>query len=53
MEEGGVVYLQITHFQPSTPEEVDNALKNLIRTGTARALVLDLRGNAGGCSRQR
>ena len=48
MEEGGVVYLQITHFQPSTPEEVENALKSLVRMGTARALVLDLRGNAGG-----
>ena len=48
MEDGGVVYLQITHFQPSTPEEVENAIKSVIEMGTARAIVLDLRGNTGG-----
>jgi C-terminal peptidase prc len=48
MEDGGVAYMQITHFQPSTPEEVENALKNLAMMGMARALVLDLRGNTGG-----
>jgi hypothetical protein len=48
MEEGGVAYLQIAHFQPSTPEEIESALKNLVMMGTARALVLDLRGNTGG-----
>jgi hypothetical protein len=48
VEEGGVAYLRITHFQPSTPQEVENALKNLTAMGTARALILDLRGNTGG-----
>ncbi len=48
MEDGGVTYLQITHFQPSTPQEVENALKNLAMMGMTRALVLDLRGNTGG-----
>jgi hypothetical protein len=48
MEDGGVAYVQITHFQPSTPEEIDSALKNLVEMGTARAIVLDLRGNTGG-----
>ena len=48
MEDGGVAYLQITHFQPSTPQEVENALKNLAMMGMTRALVLDLRGNTGG-----
>jgi hypothetical protein len=46
--EGGVFYMQITNFQPSTPQEVENALKNLTAMGTARALILDLRGNTGG-----
>lgn len=48
MEEGGVAYVQITHFQPSTPEEVENAIKTLTDMGTARAIVMDLRGNTGG-----
>jgi Peptidase family S41 len=47
-EEGGVAYMRITHFQPSTPQEVENALKDLTAMGTTRALVLDLRGNTGG-----
>ena len=48
MEDGNVAYVQITHFQPTTPEEVENALKNLIEMGMVRAIVLDLRGNTGG-----
>ena len=46
LEEGDVAYLRITHFQPTTPQEVENALKSL--GGSVRALVLDLRGNTGG-----
>jgi len=46
--EGNVAFMQITHFQPSTPQEVDAELKNLTMMGTVRALVLDLRGNTGG-----
>jgi hypothetical protein len=48
MEEGGVAHMQIARFQPSTPEEVESAIKNLISMGMARAIVLDLRGNTGG-----
>jgi len=46
-EGGGVAYMRITHFQPSTPEEVETELKKLPMSGV-RAIVLDLRGNAGG-----
>jgi C-terminal peptidase prc len=46
LEEGDVAYLRITHFQPTTPQEVESALKSL--AGSVRALVLDLRGNTGG-----
>jgi hypothetical protein len=42
-----VAYMRITHFQPSTPEEVETELKKLAMSGV-RAIVLDLRGNAGG-----
>jgi len=46
-ESGKVAVLRITHFQPSTPQEVETELKRLGMTGV-RALVLDLRGNGGG-----
>jgi Peptidase family S41 len=46
--EGAVAYMRITHFQPSTPQEVEDALKDLTAMGSTRALVLDLRGNTGG-----
>jgi hypothetical protein len=45
--EGQVAYMRITHFQPSTPEEVETELKKMAMAGV-RAIVLDLRGNAGG-----
>jgi len=45
---GMVAILQITHFQPSTPQEVAAEIKRLAAMGNVRALVLDLRGNAGG-----
>jgi hypothetical protein len=48
LEDGAVAYLQITHFQPSTPDEVETAIKNLTMMGPVRAIVLDLRGNPGG-----
>ena len=48
LEDGGVAYMRISHFQPSTPQEVENALKNLTEMGNTRALILDLRGNTGG-----
>jgi hypothetical protein len=48
VEKGTVAYIRITHFQPSTPEEVETQLKGLMMSGGVRAIVLDLRGNAGG-----
>lgn len=47
LEDGNVAYVRISHFQPSTPEELDGAIKGVLAMG-ARALVLDLRGNTGG-----
>lgn len=43
-----VATMRISHFQPSTPQEVEAELKKLAMSGTVRALILDLRGNAGG-----
>ncbi len=42
-----VGYLQITHFQDSTPQELDDAFAALSKTGM-KGLILDLRGNSGG-----
>lgn len=47
-EGGNVAYVRITHFQPSTPQEVEAELKKMAMSGTVRAIVLDLRGNSGG-----
>ncbi len=43
----GVAHLRIGAFRPSTPTELDDALGQLKQQGV-RAVVLDLRGNAGG-----
>ena len=43
----GIGYLQMTGFQRTTPQELDEALTSLQRQGM-RALVWDLRGNPGG-----
>jgi len=48
IEDGAVGYLRISHFQSTTPQEVENALKALTEMGPIRALILDLRGNVGG-----
>jgi hypothetical protein len=42
-----IAVIRITHFQPSTPQEVETELKRLM-AGGVRAVVLDLRGNGGG-----
>ena len=47
MRADGVGYLQITCFQETTLQEVDDALANLSKSDM-KALVLDLRGNTGG-----
>ncbi|HUG93858.1 MAG TPA: S41 family peptidase [Planctomycetaceae bacterium] len=45
--ENGVAYVQMTGFQRTTPQELDEALLALQRQGM-RALIWDLRGNPGG-----
>ncbi len=42
-----VGYLQITQFQDSTPQEVEDAFASLSKAGI-KSLILDLRGNSGG-----
>jgi carboxyl-terminal processing protease len=43
----GVGYLQLSGFQKSSTEELDQAIRGLRKQGL-RALVIDLRGNPGG-----
>jgi carboxyl-terminal processing protease len=43
----GIGYVQMTGFQRTTPQELDEALSGLQRQGM-RALIWDLRGNPGG-----
>lgn len=43
----GIGYLQISHFQDSTAQEVEEAFLALNKEGM-KALILDLRGNPGG-----
>ena len=45
--QGGIGYLQLTGFQKTSPEEIDQAVEALSRQGM-KALVIDLRGNPGG-----
>jgi len=40
-------YIQLTGFQKTSPEEIDEAVEGLTRQGM-QALILDLRGNPGG-----
>ena len=47
LKNADVGYLQITHFQDSTPQEVDEAFAALTKAGM-KGLILDLRGNSGG-----
>jgi hypothetical protein len=45
----GIGYLRITHFRDTTAEELDAALATMKLGGVLpRAIVMDLRGNAGG-----
>jgi carboxyl-terminal processing protease len=43
----GIGYLQLTGFQKTSPEEIDQAIGELSRQGM-KVLVFDLRGNPGG-----
>jgi carboxyl-terminal processing protease len=44
----GVAYLRIYYFSEGTGDQVRSALRSLASQGPVRAVVLDLRGNAGG-----
>jgi hypothetical protein len=46
--EENILFLRITHFHAGTPQEVADAVKPFGMARQARAMVLDLRGNAGG-----
>jgi hypothetical protein len=48
MKSTDIGYLQIGLFQETTPQEVDAAFAELTKSGM-KGLVLDLRGNGGGC----
>ena len=43
----GIGYLQLSGFQKTSAEEIDQAVDSLVRQGM-RVLVIDLRGNPGG-----
>ncbi len=45
---GGVAYVRITNFQEDTAEKMREALADMVGKKEAGAVVLDLRGNAGG-----
>jgi carboxyl-terminal processing protease len=45
---GGVAYVRITNFQENTAEQMREALQDMVGARGAEAVVLDLRGNAGG-----
>jgi carboxyl-terminal processing protease len=46
-EDRGIGYVQLTGFQKSSTEEIDQAVSGLVNLGM-KTLVLDLRGNPGG-----
>ena len=46
-EAAGIGYVQLSGFQKSSTEELDQAISGLVNLGM-RTLVLDLRGNPGG-----
>lgn len=48
LRDDGVLFLRIAQFLPSTPQEIETAIKAAQEMGPAKALVFDLRGNSGG-----
>jgi carboxyl-terminal processing protease len=46
-EKAGIGYARMSHFQPNTPTELDDAIRELKSRGM-KALILDIRGNSGG-----
>jgi len=46
--EPGYGYIRITNFQRNTPQDLQNSLDDLVKEGTRKGLVLDLRNNPGG-----
>jgi len=51
--EGGIAYVQITHFSQRTVENLTGALATLRDEGAlSRGIVLDLRGNTGGSMKE-
>ncbi|HWL89714.1 MAG TPA: MXAN_5808 family serine peptidase, partial [Polyangiaceae bacterium] len=46
--EGNIGYVRMKQFQANTASELDDALRNMKKSGELKGLVLDLRGNPGG-----
>jgi carboxyl-terminal processing protease len=46
-ERTDIGYIQIYNFQKTTPQELDDAIL-ILKAGGVKAVILDLRGNAGG-----
>ncbi len=46
-EKAGIGYARMSHFQPNTPTELDDAIRELKARGM-KAMILDIRGNSGG-----
>ncbi|WP_394842507.1 S41 family peptidase [Pendulispora brunnea] len=46
--EGNIGYIRLKQFQANSSAELDEALRNLKKSGELKGLVLDLRGNPGG-----
>ena len=46
--EPGYGYIRITNFQRNTAQDLQNSLDGLVKEGTRKGLVLDLRNNPGG-----
>jgi len=46
--EGNIGYIRLKQFQANSAAELDDALRNLKKSGELKGLVLDLRGNPGG-----
>jgi hypothetical protein len=47
LKSADIGYVQISHFQESTPQELDEAFAILAKAGM-KGMILDLRGNPGG-----
>lgn len=50
--DGNIGYVRLKQFQANTAKDLDEALRDMKRSGDLKGLVLDLRGNPGGLLEQ-